>query len=171
MDWMNKVTGILQQYAGANPSAPNADVNQHYDNVTQVVPKDVLANGLSAAFNSDQTPDFGQMISNLFRQSSPEQKSGMLNHLLSAASPGILAKVLPRNASAIPMDGTIQVTPEVAAQVTPEQVQTMATEAHKQNPSIVDSMSNFYAQHPTLVKALGATALTIAMSKMSKRAA
>ena len=55
--------------------------------------------------------------------------------------------------------------------MTPQQVQQLATEVHKQNPSIVDTVSDFYAQHPTLVKTLGATALTIAMSQMSKRAA
>jgi hypothetical protein len=170
MDWANEVTGILQQYEGGSPSHSDSDVNQHYDNVAQAVPKEVLAKGLSAAFSSDQTPGFGQMVSTLFRQSSPEQKSGMLNHLLSVVGPGVLAKVLPRNASANPA-APAQVSPEVATQVAPEQVQTIATEAHKQNPSIVDSVSNFYAQHPTLVKTLGATALTIAMSKMSKRAA
>ena len=31
----------------------------------------------------------------------------------------------------------------------------LATEAHKQNPSIVGSISSFYAQHPALVKSLG----------------
>ena len=171
MDWMNKVTGILQQYTGGSTSAPSAEVTEHYDTVAQAVPKDVLAKGLSAAFNSDQTPAFGQMVSNLFQQSSPEQKSGMLNQLLAAAGPGILAKVLPGNASPALTGGSPQITPETATQVTPEQVQAIATETHKQNPSIVDSISGFYSQHPTLIKALGATALTIAMSKMSNRAA
>jgi hypothetical protein len=53
----------------------------------------------------------------------------------------------------------------------PEAVSQLATEAHKQNPSIVDTVSGFYAQHPTLVKGLGAAALAIAMSHMPKRAA
>jgi hypothetical protein len=45
MDWMNTVTGILQQYAGPNPSAASPDVQAHYDSVAQAVPKDVLAGG------------------------------------------------------------------------------------------------------------------------------
>ncbi|MGC2183443.1 MAG: hypothetical protein WA637_09200, partial [Terriglobales bacterium] len=63
------------------------------------------------------------------------------------------------------------VTPEMANRVTPEAVEAIATETHKQNPSIVDSISGFYAQHPTLIKALGATALSVAMAKISQRAA
>jgi hypothetical protein len=93
MDWMSKVTGILQQYTGANPAA-SGDVHAHYDSVAQAVPKDVLAQGLSAAFNSDQTPAFGQMVSNLFQQSNPEQKTGMLNQLLAAAGPAVFARVM-----------------------------------------------------------------------------
>lgn len=171
MDWMTKVTGILQQYTGANPSAASADVNAHYDSVAQAVPKDVLTQGLSAAFSSDQTPAFGQMVANLFQQSSPEQKSGMLNQLLAGAGPAVLAKVFAGNAPSALAGGSTQVTPEMANQVTPEAVEAIAAETHKQNPSIVDSLSGFYAQHPTLIKALGATALTVVMAKMSKRAA
>ena len=171
MDWMNKVTGILQQYTGANPSSASDEVHAHYDSVAQAVPKDVLAQGLSAAFNSDQTPAFGQMVSNLFQQSSPEQKSGMLNQLLASAGPAALAKLIPGLGTNALTSRPGEVTPEMASQVAPEAVAAVITETHKQNPSIVDSISGFYAQHPTLVQALGATALTVAMAKISKRPA
>ena len=162
MDWMNKVTGILQQYAGADASATPPDVHEHFDSVAQAVPKDVLAQGLAAAFNSNQTPDFGLMLGNLFSQSSPDQKAGMLNQLLVGAGPGVLAQLLPGSS------GTV--TPEMANQVTPEAVEAVAAQAHKQNPTIIDAISRFYAEHPTLVKTLGATVLSIAISRMSKRA-
>lgn len=171
MDWMNKVTGILQQYTGANPSAAPDEVHAHYDSVAQAVPKDVLAQGLSAAFNSDQTPAFGQMVSKLFQQSSPEQKTGMLNQLLASAGPGVLAKLFAGQGTSVLANTTGAVTPEMASQVTPKAVEAIATETHKQNPSIVDSISGFYAQHPTLVKTLGATALSIVMAQMSNRRA
>ena len=171
MDWMSKVTGILQQYTGANPAAASDDVHAHYDSVAQAVPKDVLAQGLSAAFNSDQTPAFGQMVSSLFQKSNPEQKTGMLNQLLAAAGPAVFARVMAgQGAPSLAIPSGV-VTPEMANQVTPEAVEAIATETHKQNPSIVDSISGFYAQHPTLIKALGATALSVAMAKISKRAA
>jgi hypothetical protein len=145
--------------------------NELMDWMNKVIPKDGLAQGLSAAFNSDQTPAFGQMVANLFQNSSPEQKSGLLNKLLAAAGPGVLAKVFAGKAPSALPSGSSQVTPETASQITPEAVEAIATETHKQNPSIVDSISGFYVQHPTLIKVLGATAMTIAMAKMSKRAA
>jgi hypothetical protein len=53
--------------------------------------------------------------------------------------------------------------------VTPEQVQTIATHAQTRNPSIVDEVSGFYAQHPQVVKALGGLALTIALQHIMRR--
>jgi hypothetical protein len=170
MDLMGRITGILGQYASADASQASPDVHEHFDSVAQAVPKDTLAEGISAAFKSDQTPAFGQMVANLFSQSDPGQKAGMLSRLLSAAGPGVVSSVLAsRGLSALAGSG--QLTPQSASQLTPETVEKLASEAHKQNPSVVDSLSSFYAQHPTLVKSLGATALTIAMAQMSKRAA
>jgi hypothetical protein len=45
----------------------------------------------------------------------------------------------------------------------------MAAEAEKKNPSVVDRVGEFYADHPTLVQALGAGALAVAMGKMGHR--
>jgi hypothetical protein len=61
------------------------------------------------------------------------------------------------------------VTPEQAQQVPPEAVHQLAEQAQKNDPSIVDRASGFYAQHPTLVKALGAGSLALIMSHMSRR--
>jgi hypothetical protein len=59
------------------------------------------------------------------------------------------------------------VTPQEAQQVPPETVQVLAQQATKTDPSIVDTAAGFYAQHPTLVKAVGASALALLMSKIS----
>jgi hypothetical protein len=61
-----------------------------------------------------------------------------------------------------------EVTPEEAEQIEPEVVEEMAAEAEKKDPSIIDNVSDFYAQHPTLVKGLGAMALAFMMSRMAK---
>jgi hypothetical protein len=174
MDWMNKVGGILQQYSesassqGAESRAPG-DVSQHFDNVSQAVPQNVLAQGLSEAFHSNQTPSFGQMVGNLFRQSDPEQKTGILNKLLAAAGPSASAWLASKGLSGL-VNGPSQVNPQAVTQVSPETVSELANDAQNQSPSIVDEVSGFYAQHPTLVKGLGAAALAIAMSKMSRAA-
>src|ERR1700722_8892159 len=65
--------------------------------------------------------------------------------------------------------GNTQLTPEQAQQLSPEAVQQLGGHAEKANPSVIDSISNFYAQHTTLVKTLGGAALTVALAKVAER--
>ena len=62
-----------------------------FSDVAQNAPSDALAKGLSAAFSSEQTPDIGSMVSQLFGQSSGSQQAGMLNQLLGTLGPGVVA--------------------------------------------------------------------------------
>lgn len=61
MEWMSQLGGLLQQYSGAGAAQAPATVNDDFDQITQSAPQAELADGLAAAFRSDQTPDFGQM--------------------------------------------------------------------------------------------------------------
>ncbi len=168
MDLMNKLEGMLGQRNDTSEGGTPAELENHFEAVSGVVPQQQLAQGISAAFNSDQTPAFGQMLGHLFNQSNPEQKAGLLNQLLGMAGPGLLSQVLGQAGLGGLTPGS-QISPQQAAQVNPEAVTTLATEAHSQNPNIVNSVSEFYAQHPTLVKGLGAAALGIVLSKMAHR--
>jgi hypothetical protein len=47
-------------------------------------------------------------------------------------------------------------------------VQELAAKAEQQNPGIVERMGDFYAEHPTLVKAIGGAALAIALGHMAQ---
>jgi hypothetical protein len=71
MGLFDQLSSVLQQYTGnaASGQVP-ADVHQHFDQVAQAAPPNVLAEGLSAAFHSDSTPAFGQMLSGLFNLNS-----------------------------------------------------------------------------------------------------
>ncbi|HEY1472402.1 MAG TPA: hypothetical protein VGF61_25420 [Candidatus Acidoferrum sp.] len=175
MTWTDKVGDLLKQYTsggtGAAAAAPPApDVHAHFDEVAQAAPPSALAEGLTAAFNSDKTPAFGQMLSTLFNNSTGEQKAGIVNHLLSSVSPGTLTQLLSGSGLAGLMgSGSAQLTPDQAQKLTPEQVRQLATHAQNANPSIVESVSNFYAQHTTIVKTLGGAALTIALAKVAER--
>ncbi len=174
MDWMNKVSGILRQYAGSGTtqgkeSQTPADVNQHFDNVAQSVPQSVLAQGLLEAFHSEQTPSFGEMVGSLFGQSNPQQKAGVLNKLLLAAGPASSSWLSGKGLPGL-VNGPSQVNEQLVSQVRPDTIAELAEHAQKQNPSIVAEVSEFYAQHPALVKGLGAAALAIAMSEMSRAA-
>ncbi len=171
MDWMNAVEGMIQRYSGqgGGTAAAPAYPHQDFQQVAQAAPKEVVASGLSQAFRSDQTPPFPQMLANLFGQSDPNQRAGLLNRLLGSLGPGALNSLPGLGGLSSLLGGGQQVTPQQASQVSPEQVQQLATHAQRQNPSIVDEVSSFYAQHPQVVKAVGGLALTIALQHMLQR--
>jgi hypothetical protein len=172
MSWTEKVGSLLKQYATAGGAAaqPALDVHAHFDEVSQAVPTGTLAEGLAAAFRSDSTPALGQMVSSLFAESNGEQKVGLLNHLMSSVNPATLMQILSGAGMAgILSGGTSPLTASQAQQIPPVVVEQLAVHAEKTNPSIVDSLSHFYAQHATLVKALGGGALTIALAKIAER--
>ena len=163
---LSSLMGILQQYKSGG-SANTANAEGDFEKVSQAAPQNHLAGGLAEAFRSNQTPPFGQMLSTLFSNSNGQQQAGILNHLLSAAGPaaasGILGNLLGGSSQATP-----QVTPEQAQQVPPQAVHQLAEQAQKNDPSIIDRAGEFYSQHPTLVKALGAGSLAYIMSHMSR---
>lgn len=150
---------ILNRYLGGNAAATAAEDFSH---VAQNVSPDVLSKGLGAAFGSSATPDIGQMVSQMFANSTPEQRAALLNHLAEALGP---------NAGAI-LGGLVGqgggVTPTQAQQVDPQDVQVAVNQAQRHDPGIVDGLSDFYAQHAGLVKTLGGAALTIALAKISE---
>lgn len=169
MGILDNIGNLVRQ--AASGSASPAEVHSTYDQVAQAVPQGTLADGLSHAFNSDKTPPFEQMVAGLFNQSSPDQKAGILNQITGALGPGGLTQVLAGLGGAGALAGLSpgSVTPQQAQQVTPEQVQVLAQQAAKKDPSIVDRAASFYAQHPTLVKAIGVGALALLMSRISAR--
>ena len=162
-DLARKVTG----------AAPAADPTSTFDRISATVPQGTLAEGLAHAFNANETPPFGEMLSNLFSQSTPEQKAGLLNKVTGALGAGGVAQLLAGDgrlaglASVLPAGGNI--TPTQAENVSPEQVRVLAQQAEKKAPSIVNAAAGFYAQHPGLVKTLGAGALALLVAKISKK--
>jgi len=166
---------LLQQYAGG--AAPAAqDASEHFTQVAQNASPDLLSQGLSALFRSNQTPPFGQLAGQMFGQANPNQQAGMLNQLIGSMGPAVLSSLLGGAAGAglsgvlgrqAQGGGAPSITPAQASQLTPEQVQQIASHAEQHNPGIIDQMSGFYAQHPGLVKTLGGAALTIALAKMA----
>jgi hypothetical protein len=167
MDWTNEIEGILERYsgqAGGTAAAP-ADPHQDFQQVAAAAPPNAVASGISQAFRSDQTPPFSEMLSNLFSHSDPNQRAGLLNRLLGSVGPGTIS-ALPGLSGISSMINGGSVTPEQASQVSPAQVQQMAAHAERQNPSIIDEVSSFYAQHPQVMKAAGGLALSIALQHM-----
>lgn len=163
---------ILNQYV--NPSAaPNSNVNEHFDQVAQQASPADLGQGIAAALRSNATPAFGQSVGSLFGQSNPQQQAGLLNQLVQSIGPGALSGVaggvLGRILGSSTGGGTPTITPAQASQLSPQDVSAIATHAQSQDDSIVDKIGGFYAQHPTLVKTLGAVALSAVMGHLANR--
>jgi hypothetical protein len=173
MDWMNQLGSLLQQYSGAQTQRPPDTVEDDFDQLAQHAPQSAVADGLAEAFRSKQTPPFSQMLGELFSRSDNQQRAGILNTLIGALGPTLLSQVLARGGASglagILSGGQQQVTPEQAAQVPPEAVQQAAEAAEQKDPSVIDMISNVYAEHPTLIKTLGGAALTIALAKIADR--
>lgn len=173
MSWMNEIANVLQNYSQGGQSAATDDVGHHFGQVAQAAPPAALADGLSAMFRSEQTPPFAQMIGQLFSNSNGDQRASLLNTLLaSGAGAGILAQLARSAGINLPSaagGGAAPITPETAAQISPEAVQEAAAHAERHDPSIIDRVSEIYAQHPTLVKTLGAAAMTMALSHLANR--
>lgn len=163
---------ILQQYANrAGASNPTA-VHEDFDEVARAAPPEILGPSVGDAFRDDRTPPFGEMVGQMFGQSSPQQQAGVLNQLLRSIGPGVLsalgAGILGRM-SAPANSGIPQLTPEQASQLTPAQVQEIAARAEQHDPSVLDKIGGFYAEHPQLVKTLGSAALAIALAGVANR--
>jgi hypothetical protein len=165
MGFLDNIGGMIKQATGAGAS--DADIHGAYDQVANAVPQSTLAGALAHTFNSKDTPPFEQMVGGLFGKSDPNQKAGILNQILSTLGPAAAAQVVgSAGAGNILSGGTV--TPAQAQQISPETVQVLAQNAAKKDPSIVDAAAGFYAQHPTLIKAVGAGALALLMSKISQ---
>ena len=172
MNWMNEVSNVLQNYSAGGQGSAAEDVDSHFHQVAQAAPPADLAQGLTAMFHSDQTPPFAQMVGQLFGNSNGSQRAGLLNTLLSSsAAAGVLGQLAQSAGISLPagLGTTNPVTVETANQITPEMAQQAAAKAAQHDPSIVDRVSQLYAAHPTLVKTLGAAAMSIALSHLAQR--
>jgi hypothetical protein len=169
MSFLDSMTDILKAATSGNAKEP--DVHAAYDQVAQPAPHGELSDALTHVFNSDQTPPFEQMVAGMFSQSSPDQKAGVINQILGSLGPGTLAQILGGTGGLGSLGGLLSggsVTPEQAQQVSPQSVEVLAQKAAGADPSIVNRVSDFYAHHSTLIKALGAGALALLMSRMSQ---
>lgn len=170
MELREEIGALLQKYSGDASISSINNVGSDFDRVAQGAPVEHVSQGLSEAFHSEQTPPFPQMVGHLFSQANPEQRAGMLNHLLSGLAPALAGSLL-GSAAASDVEREpgqpARLSPEQAEQFAPEQVERIAAHAERENPGIVDTMSRFYAEHPTLVKALGSAALSILLGKMA----
>lgn len=165
------LTNMLKQYL--SPSAANAATSEsHFEEAAQSAPPEKIGDGVAAAFRSDQTPPFANMVGQLFGQSNGQQQAGVLNQPLGSIGPGLLSGVAGGVLGRFLGDGGAtakpSLTPEQASQLKPDQVREIAARAEQHDPSIVDKVGSFYGQHPLLVKSLGGIALAVILGRMAR---
>jgi hypothetical protein len=172
MDWSSELGSIIQKYSGAGggAAAAPASVHQDFEQAAQKAPREVTASAVEHALRSDQTRSFPQMVSALFDHADPNQRAGLLSHLLGAIGGGGIAGI--PGLSALPGilgEGTQQVTPEQAARVPSNEVARLAEHAQGRNPGAVTEISRFVSEHPGVMKALGGAVAMMAMRHIASR--
>jgi len=160
---------LLNQYLGGGANnVDHAQASNDFDRVAQSAPRADVAQGVTQALRSDQTPPFGNMVEHMFNNGSPDQRAGMLNQLLANVGPGILSSIAGGVLGNLRGADQARISPDQASQVSPSAVRELAEQAQQQNPGVVERMGDFYADHPNLVKALGGAALAIALGHMAQ---
>lgn len=166
MSILDQLGGILNQYSSANPPQENA--TDHFQRVATQVPRPQLGGLLANIFRSPETGTFGDNISQMFSQSDPQQKAGILNRLLQAAGGAKALSNLGLDLPGLGSGADVTVRPDQAQQMSPAAVKEMANHAEQQNPGIVEQAGEFYSHHPQLVQALGTGIAIWAMQKLVK---
>jgi len=159
---------LLQQFAGHPTAADPEGVAQAFSHVVGDTPRASIAQGLASAFLSDDTPPFGQLVSQLFVRSDPQVQAGVLNQLLDDVGPTMLAALAGSVGELFTANGHATLTPQQVADITPPQVAEIATVAQQHNPDVVERVATFFADHPQLVNSLDSASLKVALGKMAQ---
>lgn len=159
---------ILQGAMAGGSGGGLGGLGGEFEKLRQEATGEQMGAGLADAMHSDQTPPFGDLVGQLFGNSSPGQQAGMLNRILASLGPAALSGVAGGVLGKILAPGQTQLTPEQASQVSPQDAAEIAAHAEKTNPGIVDEVAQFYGQHSTLINSLGMAALAFTMNRVKE---
>ncbi len=149
-------------------NATNPDPRQ-VDQLAREAPRDQLKSSVGDALRSKETPQLSQIVADMFERASPQQRADILNTLTEKLGPGALAGVAGGALAGHEGPNTPMVPVDKATTLTPDQVRDVVTTARTADePGVFDRVSDFYAQHPELVKTLGAGALMIALARFKQ---
>lgn len=161
MTFIDRIGGLLDQYAAGQGATSREQAREHYDQIAQHVPPDVLKGEIGPALGGLQGGEVEERIRRSATEMTPEQRGGMLSGLLGGlAGAGGLRDVLGR----IGVDPSVASNPQEAS---PQDVGKVAAYAKDNRPEIFHKAMEFYAEHPMLVKTMG----TLAVAAIAKRLA
>lgn len=168
MGLLSGIGDLLKQVSGSSGAAVSGE---QLTALAGSVPQSTVAGSLAQVFRSGETPPFAQLASQLFSNSSGQQQASVLNSLVAAVGPEVLSKLTGSASSPLASllaGNQAPITPEQAAAIKPEEVQTLAEHAEKADPSIIDKLSELYAAHPQLIQTLGAAAVAVAVKHIAQ---
>ena len=153
MSLFDQLGGVLSSITGGNLN--EQELHPNYDQIANTVPQSTLGSVIGPALQALGAGQAQQGIANSAQQMNAEQRGGLMQQLMggfgnSGVNVGSLLGQLGINQS-------VANNPQSA---TPEEVSALAAHAQANNPGVFQEAMGFYSQHPTLVKALGAAAIT-----------
>ena len=164
------IKDVVAKYAKAGPPPSPFSVHNEFDELDNHCHRDTLAEGISELFHSRSVAAFGELLSQLYSRSDPAVRTGLIAVLLSAVRP-VGASHSTALAEVIDAFQRGELTADKGHRVSPGDVQQLATHAVRQDVSMLERVSDFYSQHPHLVKTLDPDALRVILTKMARKEA
>jgi hypothetical protein len=151
---------------------------EHFPQVAQCAPPELLRKGLVAMLRSERTLPFARVAGQIFGHANAGQRLALLERLMSSLPPGASSMQLAGSGCAALIGGAGQLAsgqgwvtlePGRTRPLSVQQVQEIAARAQRHDPGVIDAVGGFLADHPVLAKTLGGAALSIALAKMADR--
>ena len=153
MSLFDQLGGVLGNITGGNLN--EQQLHSHYDQIASTVPQSTLGAVMGPALQALGAGQAQQGIANSAQQMSPDQRGGLMQQLM-----GGLGNSGVNVGSLLGQLGINQAVASNPQSATPDDVSALAAHAQANHPDVFQEAMGFYSQHPTLVKALGAAAIT-----------
>jgi hypothetical protein len=167
MRWVDQMGGVLLEYAHPQRNQLFPTIKDHFSKLVDHAPKQAIATGLAAVFRAEDTPAFAQMVVDLFEHSDALRRAGVLTVLVPYVSQESQNVLADGGLFGFP-PGPMRVLPDRMMDVSPEAVFLLATEAERRHRSgTIAVVSAFYAEHPAVLRHLGAHTLSLIMTSIA----
>jgi hypothetical protein len=161
MSLLDQLAPLLQQYTGGQPAQTEAAAHSHYDQIAEAVPVHQLAPTIGPALGTLPLDEVRNRISASATQMTAPQRGSLVQTMLAGLGPNV-ASVL----ATLGLDPTLENNP---AQATGADAGALAAHVRQERPEIFNQAMAVYAQHPMLVKMLGAMAIAKIAQQLTQR--
>ncbi len=163
MSFIDQIGNLLNQYATGGGATNQQEAHEHYDQIANAVPPDVLGSAIGPAIASLGGENAQERILDSANAMNPQQRGGFVQSLLNG--------FLQSGVSLTPMLEKLGINPTIAQnpeEARPEDVARLAAHAHENHIDVFHQAMSFYAQHPMLVKVLGSVAIAAIAKKLGQ---